>query len=140
LRYKPWEETPCEGVLTDETTPFIYQPSDVFHPTHTSNLTYFSPPLREDMPAEDRYDFYLDSVYMLTLGFARANDSDNGKTGNGLDEKAPSVESRVVCMRPDEFKTGSRTLQDVEDLGAGMSAPVGWAVLAGGAAMMFGLF
>lgn len=124
-----WEDSPCSGELNGKHSKSVLEPYAVFQPTHLNNLTEVAVSVNDDGDPEDRYDAFLKSVYMFAVGFAKAGDSDVNSAGETLweiDEDADRVRSQFVCLRPDEFSEGSRTLGDIEDGVGKMGVSVGW--------------
>ncbi|KAK0387459.1 LOW QUALITY PROTEIN: hypothetical protein NLU13_5771 [Sarocladium strictum] len=123
-RRDQWEDSPCADVLNGEHTQSVLEPAKVFRVTHLSNLTTATSAMEDGGPD----DSLVNSVYMFAVGFARARDDENRASDTTIDEDAPTVPSRFICMRADQFSPGSRTLEDIEDVGTGMSASMGWTV------------
>ncbi|KAL2203696.1 hypothetical protein CC79DRAFT_1324548 [Sarocladium strictum] len=122
-----WEDSPCSGELNGKHTKSVLEPYDVFHPTHLNNFTQVASSVNDDGP-DNRYDAFVKSVYLFAVGFARLGDEEvnaRGKTVWEIDEDADRVRSQFVCLRPDQFSEGSRTLEDIEDAGGRMGVSVG---------------
>jgi hypothetical protein len=122
-----WEDSPCSGELNGKHSKSVLEPYDVFHPTHLDNFTQVASSVNEDGP-DNRYDAFVKSVYLFAVGFARLGDEEvdaMGETRLEIDEDADRVRSHFVCLRPDQFSEGSRTLEDIEDAGGRMGLSVG---------------
>jgi hypothetical protein len=139
MRRDQWEDSPCSGALNDEHTRQVLEPDKVFRVTHLNNLTTAASALNEDGSPDERYDALVNSVYMLAVGFARVSDKENRASDTTIDRDAQTVPSKFICMRAGEFSEGSRTLEDIEDVGVGMSAPVGWIMVLAACVMAAGM-
>ena len=73
------------------------------------------------------YDLLAQDVYVLVVGFGQASDDDDAI--NGVNASSVHGGSRLVCMRADTFNGNSRDLEEIEDVGVGMSASLGWSLL-----------
>ncbi|KAM7205176.1 hypothetical protein V8F20_003313 [Naviculisporaceae sp. PSN 640] len=130
VRREKWDDSPCSGALNGEHTPQVLEPDEVFRVTHLDNLEMATSVLGENGSPDQRYDALVNSVYMLAVGFARASDKQNNFSDTNIDTDAETVPSKFICMRADRFSEGSRTLQDIENVGVGTSASgVGWTML-----------
>lgn len=126
-RGEQWKDSPCGGELNGDHSCSVLEPYEVFNVTHLNNLTDAVITVNEDGdPDDDRYNALVTSVYLLTVGFARASYDGNRVS---IDRDAETVPSKFVCMRPDEFSDGSRTIEDIEDVGVGISGPGGWTMV-----------
>jgi hypothetical protein len=123
-----WEDSPCEGALGGDHDRSVLEPYETFQATHLANLSQMTLPLKNDMPVEERYDYFIDSVYFLAVGYARATGNETS-LGPVIDEDAPTVPSKFICMRPDKFSDGSRTIEDVEAAGVVVGAPAFWTLM-----------
>lgn len=124
-----WEDSPCSGALNSEHTRNVLEPEKSFRVTHLRNLTTAAVALNEDGDPDNRYNALVNSVYMLSVGFARASDWQNSLSRPTIDQDAETVQSRFICMRADDFSDGSRTLDDIEDVGLKASAPISWMMM-----------
>jgi hypothetical protein len=140
-RRDQWEDSRCSSTLNGEHTQSVLEPEKSFRVTQLRNLTTGTSALEEDGDPDDRYGALVNSVYMLSVGFARASDRQISLSRPTIDQDAETVRSRFICMRAEDFSDGSRTLEDIEDVGRRASPPVGWTmvVAAFGVAMTAGV-
>ncbi|KAK4206342.1 hypothetical protein QBC37DRAFT_435098 [Rhypophila decipiens] len=125
-----WENSPCSGALNGEYfTRLVLEPSKFVHVDQVYDLLTATGTLQEDGGPDQRYDALVNSVYMLAVGFARAIEKANRTSDPRIDPDAETVPSQFICMRADHFSNGSRTLNDIANVGIGMSAPVGWTMV-----------
>ncbi|KAM7223372.1 hypothetical protein V8F06_001249 [Rhypophila decipiens] len=124
-----WEDSPCSGALNGEHSPGVLEPYRIFRVTRLDDLVTSTSVLSENDSPDKRYDALVNSVYMLAVGFARASDNENRTSDTTIDRDAQTFPSKFICMRADHFSEGSRTLKDIANTGAGMSAPVGWTMV-----------
>ncbi|KAK4206571.1 hypothetical protein QBC37DRAFT_434744 [Rhypophila decipiens] len=121
-----WNEGPCSGALNGEHDPMVLEPDKVFRVNHLDDLQTASTSVYgENRKPDTRYDAVVNSVYMLAVGFARASDKQPNRFSNtSIDMDAETVPSKFICMRADKFSQGSRTLEDISNMGVTTRAPL----------------
>lgn len=84
--------------------------------------------LKNDMLVEERYDYFIDSVYFFVVGYVCVIGNEI-LFGFVIDEDVLIVLSKFICMCLDKFLDGSRIIEDVEVVGVVVGVLVFWILM-----------